>query len=291
VRGDKEKWLKYFLSAAEIDFMRQLRRNEAVCELSNFAHVDVGVVTGKNEFFILRSSDLKEKGLGRRSLPVVSRTAHLRGAYLAPNEWSSLSRQDEKVHLLDIRKKSKNALSDAERKYVELGEKTGVHLGYKCSIRKPWFQVPATWVPDGFLFRQIYDFPRLVKNNAGATCTDTIHRFSMKNGNATSLIASTYSHLTAASAEIEGRSYGGGVLELEPTEAERLLVPSKTNASLPLREADALIRQGKLKAVLEENDRRLLREHVGLSATDCRRLKEVWIKLRERRHRRGKTLS
>ena len=41
------------------------------------------------------------------------------------------------------------------------------------------------------------------------------------------LAASLYKYLTAASAEIDGRSYGGGVLELEPTEAERLLVPAK----------------------------------------------------------------
>jgi len=31
--------------------------------------------------------------------------------------------------------------------------------------------------------------------------------------------------LTALSAELEGRHYGGGVLELVPSEIERLLVP------------------------------------------------------------------
>ena len=38
--------------------------------------------------------------------------------------------------------------------------------------------------PDGFLFRQIYDFPRMVLNKAGATSTDTIHRLTCKDGKA-----------------------------------------------------------------------------------------------------------
>ena len=48
-----------------------------------------------------------------------------------------------------------------------------------------------------------------------------------KGENPRAVIANTYTYLTAASAEIEGRSHGGGVLELEPTEAERLLMPAK----------------------------------------------------------------
>ena len=56
------------------------------------------------------------------------------------------------------------------------GEERDVHKGYKCSIRTPWYTVPSVWVPDGFVFRQIYDFPRIVLNSADATSTDTIHR-------------------------------------------------------------------------------------------------------------------
>ena len=47
-----------------------------------------------------------------------------------------------------------------------------------------------------------------------------------------------YAHLAAASVEIEGRRYGGGVIELEPTEAERLLSPANLVAALPVGEFD-----------------------------------------------------
>jgi hypothetical protein len=72
----------------------------------------------------------------------------------------------------------------------------------------------------------------MVLNKAGATSTDTIHRITCKGEKPERVISNTYTWLTAASAEIEGRSYGGGVLELEPTEAERLLMPAVLNGAM-----------------------------------------------------------
>src|SRR5262249_25570814 len=46
VQHDSEKWLKYFLDAAEIDFMRSLRAHAEISTLSEHGTVDVGVVTG-----------------------------------------------------------------------------------------------------------------------------------------------------------------------------------------------------------------------------------------------------
>ncbi len=157
-----------------------------------------------------------------------------------------------------------------------------MHRGYKCSIRSPWYAVPAVWVPEGFVFRQIHDFPRVVRNEAGATSTDTIHRLRCR-VDPELVIANLYTHLTAASAEIEGRSYGGGVLELEPTEAERLLMPARLAASLPLAECDRLVRAGKLGQALAENDRLVLAGQLGLSRADCTALREIWVKMRDRR--------
>ena len=85
------------------------------------------------------------------------------------------------------------------------------------------------------------------------------------------IVASIYTHLTAASAEIEGRSYGGGVLELEPTEAEKLLVPAVLDGGLWVEECDRLIRAGRLAEVLEENDRLILGQSSAspLANTQC----------------------
>ena len=51
IRHDHEKWLKYFLTEREIVFMRELRASAVTTAMGTHATVDVGVVTGKNEFF------------------------------------------------------------------------------------------------------------------------------------------------------------------------------------------------------------------------------------------------
>jgi len=290
VCGETEKWLKFFLGSREIEFMRELRNGDLTRNLSEFAEVDVGVVTGKNKFFVLRNSEILSSGLRRSVVPLVSRSAHLRGAVLDRDEWEGLSLADERVHLLNLGTSS-SMLSKEESKYVEWGESEDFHLGFKCSIRSPWYKVPSAWVPDAFLFRQIYDFPRIVSNECGATATDTIHRLTVNGCDRAELIASTYTYLTAASAEIEGRSYGGGVLELEPTEAERLLVPHALNYALPLQDADAIIRSKSMDSLLEENARRVLIDGMGLSQSDVTMLKAIWDKMRQRRFARGKSRS
>ena len=289
IRHDSEKWLKYFLSEKEITFMRALRDAGVTTNLSTHASVDVGVVTGKNEFFVLTSAQVEELGLEGLTAPLVSRSAHLKGARVGKADWHAMAAAGDRVHLLHL-KGNESKPTAALARYIRFGEGNEVHKGYKCSIREPWYAVPSVWAPDGFLFRQIYDFPRVVLNQAGATSTDTIHRLTGKKEKPERIIANTYTWLTAASAEIEGRSYGGGVLELEPTEAERLLMPATLNGAMPLAECDKLTRAGRLDDVLEENARIVLMGHMGLSQSDCSVLRDIWMKMRNRRNarRRGR---
>ncbi|PWS35982.1 SAM-dependent methyltransferase [Falsiroseomonas bella] len=291
VRGDREKWLKYFLTSLEIGLMRELRAHPRIVEFGALAEVDVGIVTGANEFFVLRGSEVATRGLGGLTHPLVSKSAHLRGALLSGDEWEALAGRDERVHLVNIRAGARGRIPASAAAYVAEGEGKGVHEGYKCSIRTPWYHVPALWNPDAFLFRQIHDFPRLVLNGASAASTDTIHRVRSRGVAVTTLVAGAFTHLTAASAEIEGRSYGGGVLELEPTEAERLLVPdgAAMAAALPLAECDVLVRSGRLAAALAENDRLVLRGALGLSEGECRALRGVWTRMQGRRFARGRS--
>jgi adenine-specific DNA methylase len=291
VQHDHEKWLKYFLSVREIDLLRALRASGVAAPLSAHATVDVGVVTGRNAFFVLGDAAVRQRGLQGHTVPVVSRAAQLRGAIFGPEDWQALAAAGvDRVHLLHLAPLAGARPGEALAAYLRQGEQDGVPDGYKCSIRDPWYAVPSVWVPDGLLLRQIHAFPRVILNRAGATTTDTIHRLRTA-GRADLLIASLHTHLTAASAEIEGRSYGGGVLELEPTEAERLLVPATIGAALPLEALDRLVRAGRLGEALAENDRVVLREGLGLGLAECAALRGVWEKLRGRRQGRRRTAT
>lgn len=280
---DSEKWLKYFLNAEEISFMRALRAGGSTTELGTYASVNVGVVTGKNQFFVLRESEVEELGLQGYTMPLIGRSAHLEGAIVDKDVWRTLADENQRVHLLHLAPINGTKPKGALASYIRLGEAQDVHKGYKCSVRTPWYAVPSVYVPDAFVFRQIYDFPRIVLNEAEATATDTIHRMRSHGADPRAIVANSYSYLTAASAEIEGRSYGGGVLELEPTEAEKLLMPVTLGNALPVEECDALIRAGQLETVLDENSRRILMRQIGLSKADCAMLRGIWVKMRNRR--------
>lgn len=284
-----EKWLAYFLSPKEISCLRAVREHAGVAELQVHAEVDVGVVTGRNEFFVIGSSEVEQYGLQDYVVPLVGRSAQLRGAVVEQDEWQRLAAAGERVWLLSFGTAKRRAPSAAARRYLALGESQGIHTGYKCSIRKPWHVVPSVWQPDCFLFRQIYDFPRMVLNRAAATSTDTIHRVRCK-ADPRLVAANLYTHLSAASAEVAGRSYGGGVLELEPNEAERVLVPRILQDAVPLDDVDRLVRRGEITTVLKENDRRVLRA-IGLSAGDRALLAAIWQKMRSRRTRRTRKVT
>lgn len=280
---DEDKWLKYFLAERELALLREVSTSGVATRLSNYASVDVGVVTGRNEFFILTPSEVAELGLKDYSRPIVSRSAQLAGSRFSKNDWRSLAKDDQRVLLLDLAGVDSANLDRAVSDYVSAGEGKAFHKGYKCAIRDPWYVVPSVWIPDGFAFRQIYDFPRFILNRAAAASTDTIHRLTFKSAKPELVIACTYTWLTGASAEIEGRSYGGGVLELEPNEAERLLVPAVLKAAMPLGECDRLVRAGRLKDVLEENAKTILMGQMRLSRKDCMLLYGIWTKMRDRR--------
>jgi len=278
LRHDAEKWIKYLLEPRMIDSLRLARHHSELRRLGDVADVDVGIVTGRNQFFVLRPSSERE------------RSAHLRGIQLGDRDFDDLVLADARCRLLAVASGGPAPTTRALRAYIKEGEEADVHAGYKCSMRKQWWVVPSVWMPDAFLLRQIHDHPRIVANLAGATSTDTIHRVRMRNGAAaTSLAGAAMNSATFAFSEVMGRSYGGGVLELEPREAENLPVPDPdalTRADVDY--VDGLLRDGRLLDALDYVDDKLLIKRHGFSPSIVADLRAAWKRLRDRRLGRGR---
>ncbi|MDX6626569.1 MAG: hypothetical protein QOE56_1558 [Solirubrobacterales bacterium] len=286
LRHDTEKWTKYFLEPNSIEALRSVRA-AGMKRLGEIADVDVGLVTGRNQFFVMRPSGGKQRDIVRHLEPLVSKSAHLRGIQFADADLDELRDADALCELLALDNASEPGSDDALASYIAAGEAGGVHEGYKCSIRKNWWAVPSRWTPDAFLLRQIYDHPRIIANLTDATSTDTIHRVRMLNGvPPIKLAAASINSATFAFSEVMGRSYGGGVLELEPREAEGLPFPSPKGLTMrDVSKVDKLLRGGELTAALDHVDTKLLGH---LDPGLVQELRAIWERLRDRRLARGR---
>ena len=98
------------------------------------------------------------------------------------------------------------------------------------------------------------------------------------------LTQSFINSLTALSSELEGRHYGGGVLELVPSEIEKLYVPIPSQTRTAMKTLDNIIRNTSSSDVLAYQDSRVLRD-LGLTTDEIACLHAAWDKLRNRRQR------
>ena len=285
-----EKWTQYFLSESEIKLLRVLRAHPALTEAGKVIGVDVGIVTGQNQFFVLSDKQIKEHRLKDYTLPIVGRSGHLKGAIFSEADWRANAEMNLPAFLLNLPNVAFDELPKAAREYVASGERAELHTGFKCRIRNRWYIVPSIWTPDAFMLRQVHSYPKIIVNKAKTTCTDTIHRVKLRNGTKGDVIAAAFlNSLTFAFSEVIGRSYGGGVLELEPNEAEKLPLPLKGAENLDLKQIHKLLLNDDIEHVLNMTDKVLLLDGLGLSEKDARRLRGIWQKLRDRRINRKHT--
>lgn len=280
------KWTALFLPDKAFSSLERAYRNDGVCKLGDLASVEVGIVTGRNSFFVIDKEQARKVGLNGYSQPLVGRTSSLKSICFDKNDFNAHSDKHPSI-LIDLNGVEEKDLSSALVRYIKMGEEEGVHNGYKCSIRKRWYDVPSIYVPDAFLFRQIYDAPLLVANKARATSTDTIHRVRFKRKlSAPKLAAAFCNSLTFAWAEVCGRSYGGGVLELEPREAEELPIPLEAASAIDEGKLDDILRKGGIEAGLDYSDPILLGEGLGMSISEVKAVRACWVQLRDRRKNR-----
>jgi hypothetical protein len=130
----------------------------------------------------------------------------------------------------------------------------------------------------------------LILNEANAYTTDTMHRvFVKENVNKNAFIASFYNSVSFAFSEITGRSYGGGVLELMPSETEQILFPYRVENEDILSSIDTMIRQKKdINYILNISNQKILKGGYGFTDKEIKLADSIWKKLSARRLNRNK---
>lgn len=289
------RWSSLLTPPAGAGVLDRLRSRGLLRRLGDVATVDIGFVTGANDFFMLTREEARARGLPARVLqPAIGRPGQLRGAVLTELEGNEL-RRSERCLVLKLAAPGLDQRNTPVGRYLRRGTRLGVHRGYKCAGRSPWYAIPGIRVPDAFMSYMSNVAPRVVLNEAGFSSSNLVHQINFhltERSDARAFIAALHSSIAMLSFEIEGRSYGGGVLKHETREAERVELPFSLAISGALADAlphvDAALRAAGPSHAAEIVDDILVRENV-LGRDELEAVRDARHQLHERRTTRGRT--
>jgi len=295
----KSKWTTGLLSHAGLTAYTGLQEHPSFTTLHTWGETTLGMVTGNNNYFALSPERVRELGLQSNEVLPLSPpgSRHLRGLKFTGAALTELGKNNSRTWLFYPPLEAE--MSAAARAYIEAGEADAVHSAYKCRKRKPWWRVPLVPPADLLLTYMNADTPRLTTNEARVRHLNSVHgvylRHGLKTLGAKLLPIGSLNSMTLLGAETVGRSYGGGMLKLEPGEADLLPVPAPALLSnarpalLALRpQLAGALRNGKVVDAARMVDDILLVGELGMRRGEVRALEEAHAALTARRLARGK---
>ena len=235
--GTEEQWTEYspvegakWTSAllADQSFRTYEHATANFETMRDWGRTYLGSVSGGNKYFSITADQLGVLGLEENEVLKISPpgSRHLRGLEFSDAAWRAELRAGRPGFLFY----PPDQHSSAAEKYINFGVKSGISGSYKCQVRSPWWRVPLVEVPDLVLTYMNHDRPRLVTNGAGARILNSVYGVGLKHGRKILgrklLPLACLNSVTLLGAEVVGRAYGGGLLKLEPREADKLPVPS-----------------------------------------------------------------
>ena len=265
------------VDSVTVQLLDELEQHESIRRFADIAIVRIGLVTGANNYFIRNCEDLKRLGVPRKAWQrVVPRTRWLTGLDFTSEDHQKFARADQPAFLVQPEPACEQ--DSGVRQWIAEGIAAGVHERFKCSRRVPWFRMEIPPAPDAFATCTRMGSPLLVLNRAGYRCTNALHAVRWRQGTEAAPKAVCVGFLTSAVgawAELHGRRYGGGVMKMEPGTLNRAPVPVAESGEDAFDGLDELMRGEREDEARRLADDIVLRDGMGLSKKDIRRLQQA----------------
>jgi len=225
-RGVWNRRLRPFLVKPAVrELYQQVTAMADTRRFGDLASISIGYVSGANEFFHLRPSEVERRQIPRVFLhPTVRNGRSLPASRLTQRDVEHWHRDDRPILLLKITKTAE--LPNCVNQYLQTDAARKAQAAYKCRVRDPWYSVPDVRIPDYFLTYMSGVEPGLVRNDARCTCTNSVHGVHITAAAAQQNLATWGSQFVQLSCELEGHPLGGGMLKLEPREAAQIVLPT-----------------------------------------------------------------
>lgn len=291
------RWSAGLMTADGLATFTQVTDSADFVTLGKWGDTTLGMVTGNNKYFSLSPAKVRELGLVASDVVPLSPpgSRHLRGLSLTASGLRRLGEEGQSTYLFRPRREP----SSAAWSYIASGEDLDIHGAYKCRVRKPWWRVPLVARADLFLTYMNADTPRISANRAGAYHLNSVHGIYLKPAHRKDglslLPVAALNSITLLGAEVVGRAYGGGMLKIEPREADVLPVPSpalvdrQRGALSALRPSIAsMLRSGRLLDAVAAVDDVLLVKGLQLSERALTAARSDHADLTARRIARGR---
>jgi len=190
-------------------------------EFQNYATIRIGVVTGANNYFIASPEKAKALQIKKRNLlPILTNAKEF--PEFIKNGPKNLNR------LIFIKKKD----YPLYRSFIGKGIAKKYHLREHSKGRTPWYQVKLGIVPDAFFPYRITKIPYLIKNSSKIQSNNSVHRVyfnSLSDSEFKWIFVSMLSIYSQLSIEMHAKTYGRGILKIEPKTLKKMLVIKKND--------------------------------------------------------------
>lgn len=277
-----EKWTSLLLGQSVLEKINYLKKN--IQPVSDYCSSSTGIVTAANDDFIITDDALDKFKLHKFAHPIIKKSSYIKNLINFKIDDFNKLKNGNATNLLLFNGEEKNTNENVEDYLQALIEK-GITERYKFKKRNIWYIIPSVWQSEGFFFKRSHLYPKVIINTANVSVTDTAYRIKMKeNFNINSFTFSFYNSLTLVFAEMYGRFYGGGVLELTPNEFKKLPIPYLEVSPKQLNELDEMFRSGKdFNSILDYTNNIVLRKGLGFSDYEIELLDSTRLLLINRR--------